>query len=121
MKIAIAKDGNMVAAHFGRCPEYAIVGVDGGRVTSRSVIQNPGHEPGFLPGYLARLGVNCIVAGGMGSRAQALFAAEGILTILGISCPVEEAVERLADETLESRDSTCERGGHDQCDGHEDR
>lgn len=110
----------MVAAHFGRCPEYTLVEIDGGKVTSRTVIENPGHEPGFLPGYLASLGVDCIVAGGMGSRAQRLFADEGIVTILGIPCPVEEAVERLAAGTLETRDSMCERGGHDQCGRHQE-
>ena len=108
----------MVAAHFGRCPEYALVDVDEGRVTSRTVVDNPGHEPGFLPGYLANLGVNCIVAGGMGPRAQSLFAAQGIETVLGVSCSLEEAIQRCADGTLESGDSTCDHSGHNHCDGH---
>lgn len=65
-KIAISTDGEAVAAHFGRCPAYTIVEINDGVIQSRELIANPGHEPGFLPGYLAERGVTCIVAGGMG-------------------------------------------------------
>lgn len=112
MKIALATEGNMVAAHFGRCPQYTIVEVSDGEVRSRTVIPNPGHEPGFLPGYLARLGVDVIIAGGMGPRAQGLFSERGIKTVVGVSCPVDEAVRGYLDGTLKPGESSCEHESH---------
>lgn len=108
VKIAIAKEGPMVAAHFGRCPEYAVVEVADGRALNPEVIPNPGHEPGFLPGYLAELGVGCIIAGGMGPRAQGLFVDQGIETIVGVSCSVDEAIQAYVSGTLEHGSSMCE-------------
>ncbi|MGB9866693.1 MAG: NifB/NifX family molybdenum-iron cluster-binding protein [Bacillota bacterium] len=72
-----------VAEHFGRCTEYMVVDIEGGKVRSRTIIPNPGHEPGFLPAYLERLGVSCIISGGMGVRAKQLFEDKRIETITG--------------------------------------
>ncbi|MDI6894776.1 MAG: NifB/NifX family molybdenum-iron cluster-binding protein [Bacillota bacterium] len=77
MRIAVASEGGMVARHFGRCPEYTIFEVRDGTVTGRTVVPNPGHQPGFLPVYLGDMGVSCIIAGGMGPRAQGLFEQQG--------------------------------------------
>ena len=74
MKISISTDGDFVSAHFGRCPQFTIVEIDEGRVESKEVIDNPGHNPGFLPQFLREKGVKAIVAGGMGHRALDLFA-----------------------------------------------
>ena len=115
MKIAVATEDNTVAPHFGRCPGYTLVEVEGGKVREQKVIPNPGHEPGFLPGYLARLGVTCIIAGGMGPRAQALFAEEKIETIAGITGPVARAVDDYLAGNLKPGASMCDHphGGHD--------
>lgn len=110
VKIAVATDGPMVAAHFGRCPEYTIFTVNSGKVENRVIIPNPGHEPGFLPGYLAKLGVSCIIAGGMGPRAQGLFAENNIQAITGVSGPVDEVINLYLAGRLESGESLCEHG-----------
>jgi predicted Fe-Mo cluster-binding NifX family protein len=39
----------------------------------KEVIPSPGHQPGFLPAWLAEEGVSIVIASRMGSRAQALF------------------------------------------------
>ena len=78
MRVAVATDNSMVSAHFGRCSEYTLAEVAGERVTGSEVIANPGHEPGFLPAYLAERGVEVVICGGAGPRAQALFAERGI-------------------------------------------
>ena len=118
MKIAVATEGINVSPHFGRCPEYTIFEVENGSVRNRTIIPNPGHEPGFLPGYLARLGVSCIIAGGMGPRAEALFAQEKIETITGVYGGVEKAVERYLAGTLERGESACDHPHSDGCDHH---
>ncbi|NLB72492.1 MAG: dinitrogenase iron-molybdenum cofactor [Firmicutes bacterium] len=131
MKIAIATEGSAVAPHFGRCPEYTIYNVKDGSVSDKTVIPNPGHEPGFLPEYLSELGVSCIIAGGMGMRAQNLFAAKNIQTVVGVTGLVDDVAKSFAAGALKGGESLCEHGeserrmnhncGHhgDLGDGHE--
>ncbi|MBC7334209.1 MAG: NifB/NifX family molybdenum-iron cluster-binding protein [Actinobacteria bacterium] len=110
MKIAIATDGNYVSSHFGRCPLFTIVEIQNNKEISREVIKNPGHHPGYLPQYLAKIGVDYVVAGGMGPRAVDLFRQLNIEPILGIDGMVESVVEKLVKGTLEGGDSTCKPG-----------
>ncbi len=117
MKLAIAAEKNEVAQHFGRCPEYIIVDISSeGIVEEKTVLPNPGHEPGFLPGYLAQMGVNCIIAGGMGPRAQTLFAEQNIETIVGVTGQAEEIIKSYLSGNLVSGSSLCE---HPEGHGHE--
>jgi predicted Fe-Mo cluster-binding NifX family protein len=108
MKIAIATDDNQVSPHFGRCSAYTVIEVKEGKIIHRETIPNPGHRPGFLPNYLAQRGVNCIIAGGMGPRAQSLFAQFNIETITGIQGPVEEVIDKLLRQELEEGEDLCD-------------
>ena len=126
MKVAISTDGNLVSAHFGRCPSYTIVELDKGKVVKRDLVQNPGHQPGFIPEFLHEKGVGCIVAGGMGRRASELFVQMGIQTFLGVSGRVEDVIAGILDGTLEGGDSLCSPGAgkgygveKDECDHEE--
>lgn len=111
MKIAVATEGNFVSPHFGRCPEYTLVTVTPeGEIGEKTVIPNPGHEPGFLPGYLANLGVSHIIAGGMGFRAQQLFAERGITPLVGVTGPVDTVIREYLQGELVSGESLCARG-----------
>jgi len=108
MRVAISTDGENVAAHFGRCEAYTLVDLEDGEVANRERIPNPGHEPGFLPGYLAERNVSCIVAGGMGPRAQTLFDEKGIRTVVGVSGALDETIEALRRGELRSGESLCD-------------
>lgn len=110
MKIAISTDNGTVSAHFGRCPEFTLLEMEGNRVIKREVVPNPGHEPGFLPGFLKKKGVDCIIAGGMGGRAQGLFAENGIRTVMGVTGTIDEVVEKLLSGKLEGGESLCKPG-----------
>lgn len=110
MKIAISTDGELVSAHFGRCPSFTIVEFEGDKVISNNMIDNPGHHPGFLPQFLKEKGVDTIIAGGMGQRAQMLFDETGIKTIMGISGTVAEVVKQTAEGTLQGGESLCQPG-----------
>ncbi|MCE5343807.1 MAG: dinitrogenase iron-molybdenum cofactor, partial [Eubacteriales bacterium] len=66
MKIAIASMGSQVADHFGHCESFRIFATDNGAIESETCINNPGHKPGFLPNFLADMGAEVIIAGGMG-------------------------------------------------------
>jgi predicted Fe-Mo cluster-binding NifX family protein len=110
MKTAISTDNGQVSAHFGRCPEFTIVDIEKGKLIKQETIQNPGHEPGFLPEYLGKKGVKAIVAGGMGPRAQGLFAEKGIDTIIGVTGSVEDTIAKMIAGTLKSGQSFCTPG-----------
>jgi predicted Fe-Mo cluster-binding NifX family protein len=112
MKIAISTDGGSVSAHFGRCPSYTLFDIQDGNVVGRQEIPNPGHSPGFLPGYLAERGITTIIAGGMGPRAQGLFAENNIETVIGVEGPVDEVLDRFLRGTLEPGRDLCDHGHH---------
>ena len=111
MRVAISTDGDYVSAHFGRCPSFTIVDIiNGGKVAIKEVVDNPGHQPGYIPQFLHEKEVNCIVAGGMGMRAQGLFDEFGIQAIVGISGKVNEIIEQLKKGTLKGGESLCRSG-----------
>jgi predicted Fe-Mo cluster-binding NifX family protein len=110
MKVAISTDGTMVSAHFGRCPSFTILEIEEGKVTSKSDVPNPGHAPGFIPRFLHEQGVGCIVAGGMGRRAQDLFSQTGIDTVMGVSGGVDDVIKKILDGTLKGGESLCRPG-----------
>ena len=110
MRIAIATEGSHVAPHFGRRPEYTLYNVKDGSVAEKTVVPNPGHEPGFLPEYLSNLGVSCIIAGGMGMRAQNLFAGKNIQTVVGATGLVDDVAKSFAAGVLRGGESLCEHG-----------
>jgi predicted Fe-Mo cluster-binding NifX family protein len=122
MKVAISTDQGYVSAHFGRCQSYTIIEIRDGLLLGREEIPNPGHQPGFLPEYLSEKGVNCIIAGGMGPRAQGLFAQKNIETIIGVQGAVDEIIEKFKNQELESGDDLCghQHGAeiHSPCDHH---
>ena len=80
MKAAISTDGKAVSMHFGRCPSFTLVEFDAeGTIIGKEQIENPGHQPGFLPQFLSEKGVNYVIAGGAGGRAQGEKLAKGEL------------------------------------------
>ena len=107
MKIAISTDQGYVSAHFGRCLSYTIVEIKEGKVLSKEEIPNPGHQPGFLPQYLSEKGVNCIIAGGMGPRAQGLFDEKNIEAIIGVQGAIDKVIEKFINQELEVGDDLC--------------
>ncbi|MBM3702626.1 MAG: dinitrogenase iron-molybdenum cofactor [Actinobacteria bacterium] len=110
MKIAISTDGQYVSPHFGRCPQFTIIEVENNELVDKKVIENPGHHPGYLPQYLNKIGVGCIVAGGMGMRAKELFSQTGIEAVLGVEGEVEEIIGKIIDGSLEGGESICQPG-----------
>ncbi len=99
MKIAIPVSQGRLSAHFGHCEEFAILEADGQdqATLKESRHQAPPHEPGLLPRWLHELGANVIIAGGMGQRAQQLFAENDIAVVVGAPA---ETPEQLASAYL---------------------
>ncbi len=119
LKIAVPMEGGLVCPHFGHAPEFLVVATDEDKPVAREVYENPGHEPGRLPRWLADLGVKTILAGGMGDRAVSLFKANGIRVCLGVSGPAEEVVDAFLSGRLEEGESLCDHQPGSVC-GHGD-
>jgi len=110
MRVAISTDGDFVSAHFGRCPSFTFVDIENGKVTKRTEVANPGHQPGAIPEFLYQKGVNAIVAGGMGQRATLFFDEYNIQAIVGVSGKIDDVIEQLKKGTLEGAESLCKPG-----------
>jgi len=111
MKIAVPLTQGRLSPHFGHAEAFAIVEADreGRRVLGMELHSPPAHEPGALPRWLAGLGVEVILAGGMGTRAQQFFAQFGIEVIVGLPAEApERLVQGLLDGTLESGQNVCD-------------
>ncbi len=85
VKIAIPLAEGKLCMHFGHCEEFAIIDADKKSETIVKVecIVPPPHEPGLLPKWIGEKGVNLVIAGGMGERAQNLFHEQGIQVLTG--------------------------------------
>jgi ATP-binding protein involved in chromosome partitioning len=111
MRIAIPLAQGQLCAHFGHCEEFAIVDVNSEERCVSGIHRHvpPAHEPGVLPQWLGRQNVNVVIAGGMGSRAQTLFAENGIQVVTGATAggPEELAMAYL-NGTLATGANVCD-------------
>jgi len=108
MKIAVSTDNGQVAQHFGRCSEYTLAVLKDGKLISKETIENPGHQPGFLPQFLAKRDVDLIMAGGMGQKAKRLFSERDIKTLIGVTGDVDEVLSDFARGELSTGQDLCE-------------
>lgn len=111
MKIAIPLAGDKLTIHFGHCDQFALIDVDPANktVTKRVDVVPPPHQPGLLPPWLAKHGVNLVIAGGMGQKAIALLQQQGVDVIIG--APVETPERLVADylaDALQAGSNSCD-------------
>lgn len=114
MKIAVACSGKEIWGHFGHCENFRIFEADKGKIVSSSSVPNPGHRPGFLPNFLADMGVGVIIAGGMGGGAVDIFNERGIEVILGAEGDAEAAAKAYLRGELRSTGSVCHEHEHSE-------
>jgi predicted Fe-Mo cluster-binding NifX family protein len=85
-----------LSGHFGRCPYYTIVEVDGGETGKVETVANPFFQEhgdvGQVPGFINDRGVEVMIAGGMGPRAVDFFEQFGIKPVTGAAGSVREVV-----------------------------
>lgn len=109
--IAIPVTGGRLCTHFGHSEWFALVDVD---PASRQILNSrqldpPVHQPGVLPRWLDSQGVNLVIAGGIGRRAQSMFAAQGIEVIVGAPAESpEDLVRSYLDGDLELGENVCD-------------
>ncbi len=111
MRIAIPMVDGKLCMHFGHCGQFALLDVDEASktITATKHLDPPAHEPGVLPRWLHSQGATVIIAGGMGQRAQALFAEQGIKVVVGApACTPETLVAAFLDGTLSTGQNLCD-------------
>ena len=111
MRIAIPVAAGKLAMHFGHCEAFVLLDVDPEKkeILGQTAVTPPAHEPGVLPRWLQEQGANLIIASGMGSRAQSLFAQQGIAVMVGApSESPETIVQAYLDGSLEAGTNVCD-------------
>jgi predicted Fe-Mo cluster-binding NifX family protein len=111
ISFAVPISDGRLSSHFGHCDRFALLDVnpDSRAIAGKEEIAAPDHQPGLLPRWLADRGVQVVIAGGMGSRAQALFEQQGIKVLVGAQpgCP-EELVNAYLGGNLQLGSNACD-------------
>jgi predicted Fe-Mo cluster-binding NifX family protein len=111
MIIVLPTKAGKLSPHFGQGCQYLFFEVDPSKrkILNRTAHQGPPHEPGLLPTWLAKMGVDVVIANGMGSHAQKIFGSHDIDVIDGAPCrPVEKLIHEYLAGTLETGDNICD-------------
>ncbi len=101
--------------HFGGSREFALLDIDlaDQTVFATTIVPAPPHQPGLFPRWLRQLGVNTIVAGGIGQRAIDLFARHNITVRAGQpGTRVEVIAAAFLSGQLERAPEPCAHHGH---------
>lgn len=124
MRVAVSADNNngldsVVSPHFGRCPYYVLVDLDGREVSQVNAVENPAygqHQPGQVPGFIKSHGADVMLAGGMGRRAIGFFQQYGIQAVTGATGTVRHALEQYLGGTLQGAEpcSVSVEHGHEE-------
>ena len=120
MRIAVSAETNQglesqVAHHFGRCPFFALVEVEGEQIKSARIIENPfyaAHQPGQVPGFIKEQEADVMLSGGMGGRAILFFTQFGIEAATGATGTVQEAVTCYLEGKITGASSCAESEVH---------
>jgi predicted Fe-Mo cluster-binding NifX family protein len=129
MRVAISVDNrngldSVVSPHFGRCPHFALVDLDGRDVKDFRNVDNPyygQHQQGQVPAFIHSLGANVMLSGGMGGRAIMFFQQFGVEGVTGAFGTVRQSIERYMDGQLQGaapcRESREHRHGDTPAEG----
>ena len=99
-KFAIPTVNNRLTPHFGRCEQFAIIETEDNRILKVEYATPPFHEPGVYPRFLMENDVNVIIVGGIGRKAQNLFAQHDIEVYMGVN---SDSPEKLVKDYLNNR------------------
>ena len=119
MKYAVPVSHGLLCPHFGHCEQFALIEADPETrtISEMRYLASPGHQPGFLPGWLAAQGANVILAGGMGQRAVSLFQDHNVAVVLGVAeRDPEQAVLACLNGALATGENPCSHDETHTCD-----
>ena len=106
---AVPTENGILCSHFGHCEKFAVIKTENGKIIDETFVNPPVHQPGVYPKFLADLGVEVIIAGGIGVKAQDLFAQNNIEVFIGIGAELPaKLVENYLNNQLKSGDNPCD-------------
>lgn len=111
IKVAVPIVNGKLSLHFGHCDKFVLIDYNPETkdISKKEEVVAPAHEPGLLPRWLASQGVNTIIAGGMGQRAQTLFNEQNIEVLVGAPADAPEVlVKSYLDGTLSVGENVCD-------------
>lgn len=98
-----------LCTHFGHSEKFAIIETKDQEVMNVEYITPPVHQPGTYPRFLAAKGVSTIIAGGMGVKAQNIFAQHRIEVFMGVNSEDPETlVEQYFNDQLKTGENLCD-------------
>ncbi len=109
-----------LSPHFGRCPYYVFVEIVDDKIKDVWMKRSPfyeGHGPGDVPQFIAKLGADVIISGGMGGRAIDWFRQLGVTPLTTQPRRIKDIVDDFISGRLEGAESCKEsiehgHGGH---------
>jgi len=109
IKFAIPIENGRLCSHFGHCEQFAIVEAENEKVIGEQFIKPPVHQPGVYPQLLAQMGVNVILSGGMGQKAQQIFNHYNIEVCMGVPAETPtKLVEQYLNKSLVTGENLCD-------------
>ena len=118
MKIAVTYENGKVFQHFGKTESFKIYEVEDNQIVSSEVISSNGSGHGALAGLLAEQGIDVLICGGIGGRAQAALADARIELCAGAQGDTDQAVEAYLKGELVSSGVNCDHHGEGHSCGH---
>ena len=120
MRVAVSSDSNngldsVVSPHFGRCPYFVLVDLEGQEVKAVQTVANPyygHHQPGQVPGFIHSQKADVMLTGGMGRRAIAFFQQYGVEAATSASGTVRHALEQYLGGVLQGAEPCRESLEH---------
>ena len=114
MKIAVTYEAGLIFQHFGHTAAFKIYEVENNEVISTRVVDTNGSGHSALASFLADLGVNVLICGGIGGCAQTALANAGIQLFGGVHGDADDAVyDYLVGELAYNPNARCDHHGHD--------
>ncbi len=96
MKFSIAVKGADVSKNTGCCDIFLIFEEKRGKIVMRQIINNPGHKPDLLPGFLEEFKIGALLCGEMDEQTRQAFAEKNINVITGVSGNADKIAEEFA-------------------------
>lgn len=106
---AVPTINGKLCAHFGHSEQFAVIETEDQKIVNVEFFTPPVHQPGTYPRFLAEKGVSTIISGGMGGKAQDVFAQNNIEVYMGVDSENPEIlVEKYLADQLKSGDNFCD-------------
>lgn len=120
-KIAIPTKGSMVDNHFGHCEMYTVITADdNGNIINKEILPSPqgcGCKSN-IAAVFQQIGVEIMLAGGIGEGAINVLKSHGIKVIRGCSGDVDKLAEQYFKGKLVDSGLSCLQHEHHHGEGH---